>query len=102
LLAVLSDTWLSSEAAQVQVWDVVSRTRLAKFAAPASAGALEFVDGDTLLVADWNGVVWQQSVADGRIWGQSRISKDLVSAASFSSDTRALKIALPATSVVPL
>ena len=102
LLVFVSDSWLSAEPAKIEVWDVAARRRLNSFATPTSAGALGFHDQHTLLVADWNGVIWHQSVTDGQVRAQTRISKDLVSAASFSSDTRVLEVAISAPSDSPL
>ena len=89
-IALAANSWLSSETSHIEVWDNQSRSKLVEFDVPISVGALEFAD-DSLLVADWSGQVLCHSASDGQFLGQTAVSKDLVSSASFSTDTRAFE-----------
>jgi hypothetical protein len=95
-LAIATDNWLRSEPGIVNIWDLWSHRHLATLNFPKAVGAVEFSGDGTLLAADWTGMVIRQSIFGGQAIGQTQIPKDLVSAASFSADTRVLEALIEA------
>jgi hypothetical protein len=90
-LAVAADTWNSSSVGQIAVYDLQTRTPVARWQTDAPVGALQFLPGGQLLVAEWSGRVTEWSWSTIERTGTAQIAKELVSAASFSADTRVLE-----------
>jgi WD40 repeat protein len=93
-LAIVTDTWLSAGLGQVAIWDVRTTTHVATLTFSAPMAVAEFAADNSLLVVDWTGNVTRRSIFGGETLMRTTISKDLVSAASFSADTRALEGAM--------
>jgi beta-lactamase regulating signal transducer with metallopeptidase domain len=90
-LAVVTDTWRTTAAATVAVFDVASRARLQRWETPGSFGVLDFPAEDLLITIDWNGRAHQWALPTLYRTDLPPIAKELVSAASFSADSRVLE-----------
>jgi hypothetical protein len=93
-LAVAFDTWRYTGAGGVAVFEIDSQSAVHRWDVEGPVGAVQFQPDGSLLVAEWSGRVVQWHVPEFAPVGTSNIAKDLVSAASFSADTRALETAM--------
>ncbi|MEX2137867.1 MAG: M56 family metallopeptidase [Pirellulales bacterium] len=90
-LAVVTDTWRTTAAATVAVYDVVSRARLLQWEVTGPTGAVDFPSRDRLLTIEWSGRARQWTLPGLYSIDLPPIAKELVSAASFSADSRVLE-----------
>jgi bla regulator protein BlaR1 len=90
-LGVVTDTWRTSGAGTIAVYDVVSRARLLQWEVPGPLGAVDFPSEDRLVTIEWSGRVRQWSLPALYAVDLPAIAKGLVSAASFSVDSRVLE-----------
>jgi hypothetical protein len=93
-LAVAIDTWRNTDAGRVCVFEIKSQMAVHQWDIEGPVGAVQFLPDGGLLVVEWSGRVVRWHVPGFVPVGTSSIAKDLVSAASFSADTRALEAAM--------
>lgn len=92
LLAIASGDWLSIDSGSVLLWDLRGGTRKQQFDAPSPVGALAF-GSDQLVTAEWSGRLTTWDLRNGTVDASATISKDTVSAASFSADAQSMLLA---------
>ena len=85
-LAIVLSRWASDEGAALCVWSLEKRQSLVVHALIDPAGALDWLDRDTLLVAAWDGQTQHVSAATGKPLGWLKLEKNVVSAAAWSPD----------------
>ena len=90
-LAVVTDTWKTNEAGTVAVYDVVSGRPLLRWEVKGPTGAIAFPSDKRLITVEWSGRVREWSLPALDAVDLPPIAKDVVSAASFSADTRVLE-----------
>lgn len=83
-LAIVFSRWASDEDAVLCVWSPENRQSPVAHPLIAPAGALDWLDHDTLLVAAWDGQTRQVSAATGKLLGWLKLEKNAVSAAAWS------------------
>jgi WD40 repeat protein len=90
-LAVITDTWSTTAAPTVAVYDVATHARLLQWSTAGPVGAVDFTAEDRLVTIEWSGRVRQWSLPALQSEDLPAIDKEFVSAASFSADTRVLE-----------
>jgi beta-lactamase regulating signal transducer with metallopeptidase domain len=90
-LVLVTDSWKTGEACSVAIYDIQSGTRLLQWDINGPTGALDFLSPDRLVTVEWSGRVRAWSLPALHAVDLPALAKDLVSAASFSADTRVLE-----------
>jgi hypothetical protein len=90
-MAVALDTWPADTACRGLVYDVASQQTLQQLNCDSTVGAIEYVSEEAVLVVDWLGRVERRRLPDGNVEYEARIAKSLVSAESFSVNSRAIE-----------
>lgn len=90
-LAVVTDSWKTTEACSVAVYDIASGARRLQWNLKGPIGALNFPSRDSLVTVEWSGRVRAWSLPALNAVDLPPLAKELVSAASFSRDTRILE-----------
>ncbi|HVW37238.1 MAG TPA: M56 family metallopeptidase [Pirellulales bacterium] len=85
-LAIALSRWASEEGAALWIWSPADRQSPVVHPLIAPAGALDWLDRDTLIVAAWDGQTQQVSAATGKPLGWLKLDKNSVSAAAWSPD----------------
>ena len=90
-LAIAVDTWQTSSGGRLAIYDVGSQSFTRRLQTLRPLGAVHYASHDHLLAADWSGQVVRLSVSRSITTDVGTVPKELVSAASFSADTRVLE-----------
>ena len=90
-LVIATDTWKDAVAGAIDVYDVATRTRLHHWNIAGPLGAVDFPSQDCVVTVEWSGRVRQWALPGLAATDLPPIAKELVSAASFSVDTRVLE-----------
>jgi bla regulator protein BlaR1 len=90
-LGIVTDTWRDSVSGKVIVYDVATRATLHQWQVAGPLGAVDFPSQDRLLTVEWSGRVREWTLPSQDARELPPIAKELVSAASFSVDTRVLE-----------
>jgi len=85
-LAIALSRWASEEGAAICIWSPADRQSPVVHPLVDPAGALDWLDRDTLLVAAWDGRTQQVNASTGRLLGWLKLEKNAVSAAGWSPD----------------
>jgi beta-lactamase regulating signal transducer with metallopeptidase domain len=94
-VAVACGSWLA-ETGWVEFWSIPERRKFAYYEMSAPVGATRFsLDGRTLVIGAWNGLISWRSLPDGKTLAERQLSKDLVSSAAFSPDAGTLPLEPP-------
>jgi beta-lactamase regulating signal transducer with metallopeptidase domain len=90
-LGIVTDTWRDSVSGKVVVYDVATRAALHQWEVAGPLGAMDFPSQDRLVTVEWSGRVREWTLPGQNAQELPPIAKELVSAASFSVDTRVLE-----------
>jgi WD40 repeat protein len=90
-LIIATDTWKKAVAGAIEVYDVATRTCLHHWNVAGPLGATDFPSQDRVVTVEWSGRVRQWKLPGLAATDLPPIAKELVSAASFSVDTRVLE-----------
>jgi beta-lactamase regulating signal transducer with metallopeptidase domain len=85
-LAIALSRWASEEGAAICIWSPADRQSPVVHPLVDPAGALDWLDRDTLLVAAWDGQTQQVNASTGKLLGWLKLEKNAVSAAAWSPD----------------
>jgi bla regulator protein BlaR1 len=101
-VAVAFGSWLDAEGGWVECWSIREQRKLARYEAPAPAGATRFTpDGRMLIIGSWNGQLTWRTFSDGELVAERQLPKNLVAAAAFSPDAGTLPLDPPPEPVKP-
>jgi beta-lactamase regulating signal transducer with metallopeptidase domain len=70
----------------LMIWDPRSNAVSEEFSLPQPVGALSWLNGSSLLIADWSGQTQVFDIATGELTVAKKVQKTLVSAANWSPD----------------
>jgi hypothetical protein len=90
-LGIVTDTWRDSVSGKVVVYDVARRAVMHQWEIAGPLGAVDFPSRDRLVTVEWSGRVREWTLPGQNAQELPPIAKELVSAASFSIDTRVLE-----------
>lgn len=94
-LAAAADTWHTSAAGRIAIYDVATGALQHDWRLAAPVGALRFESESRLLAADWSGRVTPWSLNDGQSGEPCVVPKERVSAESFSAQAAGLSESAP-------
>jgi beta-lactamase regulating signal transducer with metallopeptidase domain len=90
-LGIVTDSWRASVSGKVVVYDVTTRAMLHRWQVAGPLGAVDFPSPDRLITVEWSGRVRQWILPGQNAQELPPLAKELVSAASFSVDSRVLE-----------
>ena len=90
LLAVATGSWMLAEPGRVIVWKTADWRHHVTLACDSPIGAVTFSASEKLLVGQWNGQITVWDITSEDKLKTVVVEKDVISAAAFSADCRAL------------
>jgi WD40 repeat protein len=90
-LAIVTDTWQNTTAGTVAVYDAATRALVRRWDVRGPLGAVDLPSPDRLVTIEWSGRVREWSLPALGAVDLPPLAKELVSAASFSADSRVLE-----------
>jgi WD40 repeat protein len=93
-MAVALDTWRANTGCRVLIYDMASQQTVQQWDCDSAVGAIEYLSEESIVVADWFGRVERRRLPGGKVEYEARIAKSLVSAESFSVNSRAIESAI--------